>query len=304
MNNPSCPVAVFGEMLVDQFPDGAVVGGAPFNVARHLAAFGHDPLMLSAVGRDAAAQLVMAEFERFGMRRSGVQVAQRHPTGVVDVEMADDGSHRFHIRGGSAWDVIEGPPAFAAAAPQAGGWLCSGTLALRSPQSRATGLALMRRQRGKRYLDLNWREGHVARGVALEAAALADILKVNDDELAMLCDWLGARAGPMAVEEAARWVLGRLTLDMLLVTCGAEGSAAFGGDGICVARAPAAPIARLVDTVGAGDSFSAVVIAGLLRGWEMGVTLRRANDFAGHICEIRGAVPAERAAYADWTRDW
>lgn len=305
MSIPVFRVAVFGEMLVDEFPTGPVVGGAPFNVARHLAAFGHSPLMLSAVGRDATADLVMAEFTRYGMATSGAQLAPRHATGVVDVQMAPDGSHRFHIRRDCAWDVVETGPALAAAAAlDPRGWLYSGTLALRSPVSRATGLALMRAHPGPRYLDLNWREGHVTRDVALEALGLADVLKVNEEELAMLCEWLGGRTAPASVDVGARFVLDRVALRTLLVTCGAVGSVAFGADGMRLAEAPARVVTQLVDTVGAGDSFSAVVLAGLLRGWDMAATLARANEFAGHICEVRGAVPPQLAAYQAWTAGW
>jgi len=298
-------VAVFGEMLVDEFPTGPVVGGAPFNVARHLAAFGHAPLMLSAVGRDATADLVMGELARYGMAADGVQVAPLHATGVVDVQMAADGSHRFHIRKDCAWDVIETGPALAAAAAlDSGGWLYSGTLALRSPVSRAAGLALLRAHAGPKFLDLNWREGHVAREVAMEAMALADVLKVNEEELVMLSEWLGDRTASASVDAAARFVLEHLALRTLLVTCGAAGSMAFGTDGTRLAQAPARQAERLVDTVGAGDSFSAVVLAGLLRGWDIGETLERANEFAGHVCEVRGAVPSDLHVYRTWTADW
>lgn len=204
MNGQVCRIAVFGEMLVDQFEAGPVVGGAPFNVARHLAAFGHAPLMRA------------------------------------------DGGHQFVIRTGCAWDAIEDEAAGAAIAtldPQ--GWLYCGTLALRSTVSRATSLKLLRAHTGSKYLDLNWREGHVEHETALQAARLADVLKVNDEELEML-----------------------------------------------------------VDTVGAGDSFSAVVLCGLLRDWSMPVTLSRANAFAGHICEVQGAVPARLDDYASWTSGW
>jgi fructokinase len=300
----TCRVAVFGEMLVDEFPTGPVVGGAPFNVARHLAAFGHAPLMLSAVGRDATAELVMAEFARYGMAADGVQ-ATPLATGVVDVHMAADGGHRFHIRKDCAWDVIETGPALAAAAAlDPGGWLYSGTLALRSPMSRAAGLALLRAHAGPKFLDLNWREGHVTREVAMQAMALADVLKVNEEELVMLCEWLGDRTASASVDAAARFVLEHLALRTLLVTCGATGSVAFGADGTRAAEAPARQGLHLVDTVGAGDSFSAVVLAGLLRGWDMATTLERANEFAGHICEVRGAVPPDLHVYRAWTADW
>lgn len=299
-------MAVFGEMLVDQFESGAVVGGAPFNVARHLAALGHAPLMLSAVGTDAHAKLVMAEFDRYAMQREGVQVTSQHPTGVVDVRMGPDGGHHFSIRTDCAWDFIdEAPVRSAAPVLDASSWLYAGTLALRSPVSRAAAWALMRAHPGPIYLDLNWREGHVAREVALQAIGLADVLKVNDEELAMLCDWLGVPAveGP-PTPDSVRPLLQRLPLEMLLVTCGAEGALAFDGEGRCIAQGHSTRPIRLVDTVGAGDAFSAVVLAGLLRGWDMATTLARANAFAGHICEVRGAVPPDLAAYAQWTGSW
>ncbi|HSV51151.1 MAG TPA: PfkB family carbohydrate kinase [Burkholderiaceae bacterium] len=301
MSTSSCCVAVFGETLVDQFETGPVVGGAPFNVARHLAAFGHAPLMLSAVGRDAAAELVMAEFARYGMATTGMQATANQPTGVVDVQMAADGSHQFRIRTNCAWDVVETGPALAAAASLASdGWLYSGTLALRSPVSRATGMALMRDHLGPKYVDLNWREGHVTCEVALEAIALADVLKVNEEELTMLCAWMGSRVALGSVEAAASFVLDHLTLRTLLVTCGAAGSVAFGADGARKATAPARQGVRLVDTVGAGDSFSAVMLVGLLRGWNLQLALERANRFAARICEVRGAVPTDLAFYEAW----
>lgn len=297
-------IAVFGEMLVDRFDTGPVVGGAPFNVARHLAAFGHAPLMISAVGTDDTAQPVMAEFDRYDMTREGVQVTPSHPTGAVDVETLPGGGHAFHICTGSAWDFINEAPARAALATlEAGGWLYCGTLALRSPVSRATGLALLHAHAGMRYVDLNWREGHASREDALQAAHLADVLKVNDEELAMLCAWLG-RTGAASVEDSARFLLEHLPLKILLVTCGADGAMAFGAAGQCMGRSRSARPVQLVDTVGAGDSFSAVMLAGLLRGWDLELALARANEFAGHICEVRGAVPPDIAAYAAWTSGW
>jgi fructokinase len=299
-------IAVFGEMLVDRFDTGPVVGGAPFNVARHLAAFGHSPLMISAVGADVAARPVMAEFERYGMARGGVQVTPDHATGAVDVETLPGGGHEFHVCGGSAWDFIAQEPAreaMAQLAPQ--GWLYCGTLALRSPVSRATGLALLRAHTGSRYVDLNWREGHASHDVALQVAQFADVLKVNDEELAMLCGWLG-RAGGAAVpvEDAAKFLLARLPLKLLLVTCGSQGAMAFDGAGHCVARDRGMRPVQVVDTVGAGDSFSAVMLAALLRGWDLQPALQRANEFAGHICEVRGAVPPDMPAYRAWTAGW
>jgi len=227
-------------------------------------------------------------------------------TGVVDVRTLADGGHEFIIRTGCAWDAIEPAPAHAAMrALDEEGWLYCGTLAMRSPVSRATGLALMRAHTGPKYLDLNWREGHVERDIALQAAGLADVLKVNEEELSMLRGWLGGSDDPtQPVGRNASYLLERMPLQMLLVTCGPDGAMAFDGNGHCIARAKNERRVQLVDTVGAGDSFSAVALAGLLRGWDTPTMLARADEFAGHICEVRGAVPAQLSAYGEWTTGW
>ena len=298
-------IAVFGEMLVDQFATGPVVGGAPFNVARHLAALGHQPLMISAVGADASARPVLAELARYAMAETGVQVLPGLATGTVAVTSLPGGGHEFHIRGACAWDAIELAPARQAiAALTADGWLYCGTLALRSPVSRSTGLALMRDHAGPIYLDLNWREGHVDSAVALQAVDLVDVLKVNEDELLMLGGWLGMEGAGHGLDACARLVLARCELDLLLVTRGADGALAFDASGHCLVQGAGRRAVRLVDTVGAGDAFSAVMLAGLLRGWPLPDALVRAIAFAGHICEVRGAVPPDIAAYARWTADW
>lgn len=300
-------IAVFGEMLVDRFPGGWVVGGAPFNVARHLAAFGLNPLMLGAIGTDDDGALVQREFERYGMRCSGVQVLQDRATGVVDVHLGADGSHRFVIRPDAAWDHAATEPARAAMDPSSRGWLYAGTLALRSPVSRRTQLALMREHKGRIFLDINWREGDVDPEVASVAATLAHVIKVNEDELPMLCRWFSlpqpaAGHGEAALADAAMALLRKLSLRMLLVTLGPRGALCAQKRG--VTRATPRRAVQLVDTVGAGDAFAAVALGGLCMAWDTATSLQRAVDFSGRICEVRGAVPADMKAYGEWTAGW
>ncbi len=299
-------IALFGEMLLDQFATGPVVGGAPFNVARHLAAFGHAPLMLSAVGTDANAQTVWSEMRRYGVQPLGVQSKSDYPTGLVDVEMQPSGDHQFRIHTNSAWDFIDPVEAQKAASVlDPSGVLYMGSLALRSAVSRACGLALLQSHLGSIYMDLNWRQGHVTQEVALQAIGWADTLKVNDQEFAMLCQWFGIQAHEgLPQSNSVRALLQRLPLNLLLVTCGADGALAFDGNGDCVAQNRNSRSVAMVDTVGAGDAFSAVVLTGMLRAWNLETTLQRANSFAGHICGIRGAVPADLQIYRQWTANW
>ena len=309
---PHTPIAVFGEALVDLFASGPVAGGGPFNVARHLAALGQGPLFLSAVGQDAQAEPLLAEMTRLGLKKDGLQILPVQPTGVVDVQTNDAGQHRFVIRGDCAYDHI-GPAAVSAMnrglAPN--GWLYYGSLGLRGALSRQSWQSLIAAHQGPRYMDLNWREGHVDVNTALMAMAQADVLKVNEDELAMVLAWTHR---PNQVTPAD-WKVGHcdsvlaelvreFTVSHLIVTCGAEGYAAFDSQGLCIAREGAARIIKLVDTVGAGDSFSAVVLTGLLQAWPWPLTLARANTLAARVCEVRGAMPPDLQEYRQWVQGW
>lgn len=306
-------IAVFGEALVDQFASGPVVGGAPFNVARHLAAFGMQPLMLSAVGTDDAAATVHAEFVRYGMRDSGLQTLEHIQTGIVDVLTDAAGGHVFSIRDDCAYDAI-GMQALEDVQRElaAQGWLYFGTLALRAAPSRQTWQALVQAHQGPTYLDLNWRANQVDRHTILAALAAATVLKVNEEELAMLLGWEAIpEVSPPSTWQAgsidavlARFIARYPRLERVIVTCGADGYASFDAQGCCDARGGVARAITLVDTVGAGDAFSSVVLTGLLLDWPWPDTLARANDFAAAICEVRGAVPASLDAYDSWTKGW
>jgi fructokinase len=315
MNNmiaTKSPVAIFGEALVDQFSSGPVAGGAPFNVARHLAALGHAPLMLTAIGQDASGALIEAGFAHYGMTQAGLQRRPDIQTGVVDVITDERGQPNFDIRPSCAYDHIDRTALGAVAEGlDPSGWLYYGSLALRSPVSLATWQALADAHPGPRFMDLNWREGHTSPEVALMATSRAHVLKVNEGELGLLLDW----TGQADVTSPATWQTGAIdpliaglmagfSLDTLIVTCGADGYAGFAAGGLCIARGAGVANVHVVDTVGAGDSFSAVVLAGQLRGWPWPQTLARANTYAARVCALRGAMPAHFGEHAQWTRDW
>ena len=308
MRQDSTSIAVFGEALVDDFGASQVVGGAPFNVARHLAAFGAAPLMLTRIGADANGAAVRAQAARFGMREDGIQEDAVLPTGRVLVEQ-EGGTHRFTILPDQAYDHIAAAPLLASLRACAPAMLYFGTLAQRGPVSLTALGSLLAASAAPRFLDLNLRNGQVGAERVLASMREADILKLNDEELLWVCAALGragaSGAGLSADEAAAACaeLIAEFSLRGVVLTLGARGAAWFGADGECLEAAPAACPA-LVDTVGAGDAFSAVFLLGRLRGWELAPTLARANAFAAAICGIRGAVPADPAWYAPWRAEW
>jgi len=306
------PVVVFGECLIDRFAEGDVAGGAPFNVARHLGAFGLDPFFITRIGADPEGAQLRAALAAFGVRDEGVQVDPERATGLVRVH-GGTGGHVFEILPDRAYDAIAPTALPAALATPAHGpaWLYFGTLAQRSAASRAALDALRARLPHRAFVDLNWRDGQVPPAIALAALDAADTLKVSGEELGLILSWRGlssTHAGlPPAPGTACAGVAALLAgsrVRRLIVTHGALGYALWDADGRCALSGPSAAVPTLVDTVGAGDAFSAVVLTGLLLDWPMPATLLRANAFAAAICGVRGAAPTQAGFHARWMQAW
>jgi fructokinase len=300
---------VFGEALVDDFATEQVVGGAPFNVARHLAAFMAPQLMITRIGADRNGETIAAEFERFAMSQAGLQRDTIEETGRVIVERGAQG-HRFVIVPNQAYDYIAREEALAALRTVDAGVLYFGTLAQRGERSRGTLKALLSATGATRYLDLNLREGQVDERIVADSLHAADIAKLNEDELQALFGWyfqLGPNDPPMAAGEtrsACAALLQMFGLQALIVTLGHRGSVYFGAGGVTIDTRDALSPPFVIDTVGAGDAFSAIFLLGRVRGWPLELTLARANEFAGAICAIPGAVPRDLGFYDQWMTRW
>lgn len=300
---------VFGEALVDDFATEQVVGGAPFNVARHLAAFMEPQLMVTRIGDDRNGAAVHAEFERFAMNQAGLQRDQIEETGRVVVERGPKG-HRFVILPGQAYDYIDRDQALAALAKVEPGALYFGTLAQRGERSAAALAALLEAAPVTRFLDLNLRDGQSGRDCVTRSLQAAHIAKVNEEELQALFQWyfrIAPSDPPPSSEEVramCRALLQMFSLDALIVTLGHRGSVYFGADGATIVNRdnPAPPF--VIDTVGAGDAFSAIFLLGRARGWALEATLARANEFAGAVCAVAGAVPRDMGFYDKWVARW
>jgi fructokinase len=305
----SARVLVFGEALLDDFGDRQVAGGAPFNVARHLAGLGSATLMVTRVGHDEPGKALRDEFQRFGMSMQGVQHGAE-PTGRVIVERDGSGGHSFHILPAQAYDHIEAAAAVDVMRAFSPNTVYFGTLAQREPDSRAALKAVLDGATdAEHFLDLNLRNG-VDESVVFASLQQADLLKVNEDELQALFSWYCHTCPDIvdiecaAVESEARAMMHNFSIQGLLVTLGERGALYFGADGARVADRRAGPPAQFVDSVGAGDAFAAVFLAGQSRGWDMPLILARANAFAGAICGIAGAVPPDLAFYEPWRKAW
>ena len=291
---PEIPV-IFGEVLFDCFPDGAaVIGGAPFNVAWHLQAFGLSPLMISSVGEDELGKRVRDAMSGWKMDTRGLQTDSEHPTGSVKIEIIGGEPH-YTIVEHRAYDHIDRAqlPAIGTASV-----LYHGTLALRNRRSREALEALRSDLDAMVLLDVNLRDPWWRKEDVLASVDAADWVKLNQDELGLLSD-----ADSVDERLRARRFLQRHGLAGLVVTLGEKGAFVCTSQGGFADVGPAA-ISEVVDTVGAGDAFTSVLILGLSQDWPLALTLQRAQDFATRVVAQRGATIHELELYRDMLQDW
>lgn len=304
---PRPDVALFGEALIDEFAALRVVGGAPFNAACALARFNCAPLLISAVGCDPAGDMVRARMVRFGLSVNGLQQNFSRPTGRVMIEQAGL-DHRFTILPDQAYDAIALMPALNAlrcAPPQ---MVYFGTLAQRGVTSWQTLQQLLSATTARRFLDLNLRTGQVERAIVLSAVDHADVLKVNREELQILAAWafgdvIDKSADTVDTDTRVARLMQAFSLSEMIVTDGAQGWSHASRDG-AVLHGTAIKASHVIDTVGAGDAFSAIYLVGQLHRWSLALTLQRAAEFAAAICQIRGAVASTPEFYDSWRARW
>ena len=287
MSSPVRPVVVgLGEILWDLLPGGRVLGGAPANFAYHANALGARGIVVSAVGSDALGREILTALGSAGLSTAYLAIDENHPTGTVTVELASGGAPRFTIHTGVAWDHQAFTPQLAELARTASA-VCFGTLAQRTPSNALTIRDFLDAAApgSVRVFDVNLRQSFYSRAVILESLARADILKLNDEELPVLAELLGL---PGAEGEALLALLEGFGLSMVALTKGAKGSLLRTPSE--VSRMSPEPV-TVVDSVGAGDAFTAAVVLGVLQKLPIPELHQRASRIASYVCTQQGATP-------------
>ena len=292
---------VFGEVLFDDFEDGAtVIGGAAFNLAWNLESLGLAPLFISRIGSDRLGEQVLEIMKSCGMDITGVQLDSELPTGTVSVRVRE-GQPQYRINDAQAYDAIDAEEALDALGETPPGILYHGSLALRTERSRGALDALAESFDGGIFVDVNLRRPWWERDQALRDLSRARWAKLNDEELQELS---GATDFPPGEILAAAGIFRKeMELDILFLTRGSAGAAILAPAGE-ILEFPAAAVGGVVDTVGAGDGFTAVVLLGLLRGWGGATILERAIEFAASICSLEGATTDRREHYREFLQRW
>ena len=285
----SAHIVAMGDGLWDLFPDGARFGGATANFACHSARLGADVHMVSGVGEDERGEALLQVYRKHGVNIDLVQVLKDYPTGVVHVELTEKGLPTFTIGENAAWDHWEWNEEIDRIVTKADA-LYFGTLGQRGQSSRVgirKALAIAKGQNMPRILDINLRAPFFDDALIGESIALCSILKISDEELQRVCQACDIDSS-QSDENGLGELQTKFGLDLVVMTQGGKGAVLAHADGMV--EQPGVPV-KLVDTVGAGDSFTASMTLGLLQRKEYTEILADACKVAAEVCSHAGAVP-------------
>jgi fructokinase len=275
-----------GEVLWDLFPSGRQLGGAPFNFTFHCHQLGHPTVMVSRVGADDLGREIRAALARLGLSDAHVQEDPHHPTGTVTVAVDERGQPNFTITPDVAYDHFAWNADLEATFAQARA-VCFGTLAQRHPVARTTIRQALRTARNALIVyDVNLRQHFFNREIIEELLHAARWAKLNEDELTVLRDLLTLVGTTVSASLAD--LRGRYRVELIALTRGENG---------CLVQTADEEIAvpgmrvQVDDTVGAGDAFTAGLLAYVLEGRSLSEAAHFANRLAARVAASAGGTP-------------
>ena len=290
------PIIVgLGEVLWDVYPDAAHFGGAPANFACHAAGLGAESWMVSAVGADELGDRARAALREHRVHCAHLAQVPHHATGTVLVRLDAAGVASYAFAADTAWDHLSWTDDLAALAARCDAvWF--GTLGQRSPVSRDTIRRFVEAtpRTALRVFDVNLRQHFYDRETIDASLRIATALKLNDDELPVVAELCGIHAA--TPREMLGELMTRHDLRLAALTRGPLGSLLISANEWDECPAPRA---NVVDTVGAGDAFTATLVTDFLRGLPLAKINRHANAVASHVCAQNGATPRLPAALAE-----
>jgi fructokinase len=289
-------IVVIGEILIDMFPDYERIGGAPFNFAFHLKKLGFPVRFITRVGDDRNGRRIVDRLTQSGFSRQDIQIDARRPTGTVSVDLDPQGVPRFDICDDVAYDYLDLDIDLPRDA-HAPAMIYFGTLLQRTDAGCRQVQGFLNHYGGHaaRFCDINMRPPHVNTHAVVESLRRADLLKLNQDELTDIQKMV---AGPQSAGDIIPWLMEAFAISAVALTRGSRGSAFFSRD--TEINSPAVVEAGVVDTVGAGDGYAAILAAGYLRHLAWETTIVQASRFAARICRIPGAIPDDESFYDDF----
>jgi len=284
-------VTAIGEILFDVYPTSKELGGAPINFLFHIFKLTGQGTIVSRVGHDVLGEKVRSFLSGNGISTNYIQDDHENPTGVTNVMLDEQKTPTFKIDTGRAYDFIENTPELKTLINNKTDCLYFGSLAQRCDVSRSTIQSLFGKNI-KYFSDLNIRQEFYSEDIIIRSLKSADVLKVNIDELELLNKLLIGDEFDMM--QTSFELMGKYNIDLMAITKGAEGATLIMDEKPDHYKLEAKEV---VDTLGAGDAFASILCVGYLYNWKLPFINKTANDFAGEICKIKGALPDDNSLY-------
>ena len=277
-------VVGLGEILWDCLPEGKKLGGAPANFAFHAGLLGAETIAVSAIGKDALGDEILRELDEKGLKYLLPRVEQE--TGTVQVTLDSEGIPSYEIKTGVAWDNIPFLPEIKQLAEKCN-CVCYGSLAQRSEVSRNTIREFLRHTPDNclRIFDINLRQQFYTKELIHDNLLACNVLKINDEELDIISKMFGF--SNLSVEDRCRRLLEDYGLQLVILTCGVNGSYVFARGEKSFLETPKVEVA---DTVGAGDSFTGAFAASILAGHTIHEAHQLAVKVSAYVCTKKGAM--------------
>ena len=274
-----------GEILFDVFPTGSKLGGAPANFAYHAGQHGLHSVAVSAIGNDALGDEALRQLDEKKLKYVLPKVG--FPTGTVQVSLDAEGVPTYDIKQGVAWDNIPFTDEIKEIACNTGA-VCWGSLAQRSEVSRKMIYDFLDHTPCDclKIFDINLRQNFYNKDIICESLKRCNVLKINDEELITIGRLFGYPG--LDIENKCWLILGKYSLDMLVLTCGVNGSYVFTPGKVSFQETPKVEVA---DTVGAGDSFTGTFCASILKGKSVAEAHKLAVQVSAYVCTQHGAMP-------------
>lgn len=297
MNTKERPIVIgLGEILWDMLPEGRRLGGAPANFAYHSHALGAKGVVVTAVGGDVDGDEIFNSLAELEIETAYLERVEDYPTGTVSVELCRDGHASYTIHSPVAWDYIGWSESLSLLAKKCDA-VCFGSLAQRSAVSQKTIRQFLQSTSDDcmRVFDVNIRQNYATEEIVRQSLKLANILKLNDEELPTVAAMLDISDSDES--EIVNELISSCYLSCVMLTKGSAGSVLYTKDEVSFCESQDVSV---VDTVGAGDSFTAAAVMGLLEGKPLKDLHRRASKIADHVCTQSGATPSLNQGLISW----
>lgn len=279
-------VLAFGEILFDIIEGKHYLGGAPLNFAAHLAKLGAESYIFSRIGNDDLGHLALGQIERHGVNTTFIQRDHEHETGTVEV-FIENGQPDYTIHEKVAYDFIGQDVLKNKIKNTAFDILYYGTLAQRNDYSRnALSKLLQENTFSHVFYDVNLRKGFYSKEIVNQSLRNCTILKLNDEEVVVLGKLLFLEK--IKVEDFAFRVAMKFGIDIVIITAGAEGCLIYENEELSFVKGFPA---NVVDTVGAGDSFSAAFLFQYFHHKNPILAAEKANQLGAFVASSRGPIP-------------